>query len=75
MRFYFPIAVGGPVSRIIDDYAAAFEREHADIKITPIYSGDYVQTVAKALTAIKGGDIPETAILLAADLFLLLART
>ena len=74
VRFYFPIAVGGPVSRIIDDYAAAFERENPDIKVTPIYSGDYVQTVAKALTAIKGGDIPETAILLAADLFLLLGE-
>ncbi len=74
VRFYFPIAVGGPVSKIIDDYAAAFEKENPDIKVTPIYSGDYVQTVAKALTAIKGGDIPETAILLAADLFLLLGE-
>jgi sn-glycerol 3-phosphate transport system substrate-binding protein len=74
VRFYFPIAVGGPVSKIIDEYGAAFEKENPDIKITPIYSGDYVQTVAKALTAIKGGDTPETAILLAADLFLLLGE-
>jgi sn-glycerol 3-phosphate transport system substrate-binding protein len=74
VRFYFPVAVGGPVTKIIDDYAAAFEKENPDIKVTPIYSGDYVQTVAKALTAIKGGDIPETAILLAADLYLLLGE-
>jgi sn-glycerol 3-phosphate transport system substrate-binding protein len=74
VRFYFPIAVGGPVSKIIDEYGAAFEKENPDIKVTPIYSGDYVQTVAKALTAIKGGDTPETAILLAADLFLLLGE-
>ena len=68
---FFPVAVGGPVTKIIDDYAAAFEKENAGIKVKPIYAGDYQQTVAKVLTAIKGGDTPETAILLAADLFLL----
>ena len=71
VRMYFPVAVGGPVTKIIDEYAAAFEKENAGIKIKPIYAGDYQQTVAKVLTAVKGGDIPETAILLAADLFLL----
>ena len=71
VRMYFPVAVGGPVTKIIDEYAANFEKENAGIKIKPIYAGDYQQTVAKVLTAIKGGDTPETAILLAADLFLL----
>jgi len=59
------------VTKIIDDYAAGFEKENPGIRIKPIYAGDYQQTVAKVLTAIKGGDVPETAILLAADLFLL----
>ncbi len=71
VRFFFPVAVGGPVTKIIDDYAAAFEKENPGIKVKPIYSGDYVQTVTKALTSVKGGDAPETAILLAADIFLL----
>ena len=71
VRMYFPVAVGGPVTKIIDDYAAAFEKANPGIKIKPVYSGDYVQTITKVLTAIKGGDVPETAILLAADLFTL----
>lgn len=71
VRMYFPVAVGGPVTKIIDDYAAAFEKANPGIKIKPIYAGDYVQTITKVLTAIKGGDTPETAILLAADLFTL----
>ena len=71
VRMYFPVAVGGPVTKIIDDYAAAFEKENPGIKVKPIYAGDYQQTVAKVLTAIRGKDTPETAILLAADLFLL----
>lgn len=71
LKFYFPVAVGGPVTKIIDSYAAEFEAANPGIKVKPIYAGDYQQTVAKALTAIKGGDAPDMAILLAADLFLL----
>ena len=71
VRFFFPVAVGGPVTKIIDDYATAFEKENPGIKVKPVYAGDYVQTVTKAMTAVKGGDAPETAILLAADLMLL----
>jgi sn-glycerol 3-phosphate transport system substrate-binding protein len=69
VRMYFPVAVGGPVTKIIDDYATAFEKENPGIKVKPIYAGDYQQTVAKVLTAIKGGDTPETAILLASTSF------
>ena len=68
LRFYYPVAVGGPITKIIDGYAADFEKANPGIKIKPIYSGDYVQTIGKVLTAIKGGDTPEMAILLAADI-------
>ena len=62
VRFYYPVAVGGPVTKIIDEYAASFEKDHPGIKIKPVYAGDYVQTLGKALTAVKGGDSPELAI-------------
>ncbi len=68
VRFFYPVAVAGPLTKIIDDYAAQFEKEHPGIKIKPVYSGDYVQTVGKALTAFKGGDAPELAILQASDI-------
>ena len=71
ISFYYPIAVGGPITKIIDSYAADFEHENPGVKIKPIYAGDYVQTIGKALIAIKGGDIPECAILLAADIITL----
>jgi sn-glycerol 3-phosphate transport system substrate-binding protein len=71
LKFYFPVAVGGPVTKIIDGYVSEFEKANPGIKVKPVYAGDYQQTVAKALTAIKGGDTPDVAILLAADLFLL----
>lgn len=71
LRFYFPIAVSGPITKIIDGYAAEFEKLNPGVKIKPIYAGDYVQTIGKALTAMKGGDTPEMAILLAADIITL----
>ena len=69
--FYYPVAVGGPITKIIDAFAADFEKENPGVKIKPIYAGDYVQTIGKALIAMKGGDIPECAILLAADIMTL----
>ena len=71
VRFYYPIAVGGPLTKIIDGYAQTFEASHPGIKIKPIYTGDYIQTIGKALTAVKGGDAPECAIMLAADIYTL----
>lgn len=71
LRFYYPIAVSGPITKLIDGYAAEFEKLNPGVKIKPIYAGDYVQTIGKALTAMKGGDTPEMAILLAADIITL----
>jgi len=71
LRFYYPIAVSGPITKLIDGYAAEFEKQNPGVKIKPIYAGDYVQTIGKALTAMKGGDTPEMAILLAADIITL----
>ena len=49
IRFYYPIAVSGPITKIIDGYGADFEKENPGVKIKPIYAGDYVQTIGKAL--------------------------
>ena len=41
VSFYYPVAVGGPITKIIDGYAADFEKENPGIKLKPIYSGTY----------------------------------
>jgi sn-glycerol 3-phosphate transport system substrate-binding protein len=58
VSFFFPVAVGGPVTKIIDGYAADFAKENPGIRVKPIYSGTYQDTIAKALTAAKGDDPP-----------------
>ena len=70
--FFYPVAVGGPITKIIDGLAAGFEKDNPGIKLKPIYSGSYQESIAKALTAVKSGDPPVTSILLSTDMFTLI---
>jgi sn-glycerol 3-phosphate transport system substrate-binding protein len=72
ITFYYPVAVGGPITKIIDGYAADFMRENPGITVKPIYAGTYQETIVKALTAHKSGEPPTTAILLSTDMFTLI---
>ncbi len=72
ISFYFPVAVGGPITKIIDGYAGDFQRENPDIKVTPIYAGTYQDTMTKAQTALKAQSGPQMAVLLSTDVFTLI---
>ncbi len=72
LTFYFPVAVGGPITKIIENMTAEFMKENPDIKINPVYAGNYRDTLTKALTAMKGGDAPHIAVLLSTDIFTLI---
>ena len=58
--FFYPVAVGGPITKIIDKMAEDFEKENPGIKIKPIYTGTYQDSITKALTAVKSGEPPVT---------------
>jgi len=72
VSFFYPVAVGGPITKIIDGYAAEFEKENPGIKLRPIYSGSYQESITKALTAVKSGEPPVMSILLSTDMFTLI---
>jgi sn-glycerol 3-phosphate transport system substrate-binding protein len=72
VSFYFPVAVGGPITKFIDGFAADFGKENPGIRIKPIYSGTYQDTITKALTAVKSGEPPVTSILLSTDMYTLI---
>jgi sn-glycerol 3-phosphate transport system substrate-binding protein len=72
ISFFYPVAVGGPITKLIDEYAAAFGKENPGIKVTPIYAGTYQDTIVKALTANKSGTPPVTSVLLSTDMFTLI---
>lgn len=72
ISFFYPVAVGGPIAKFIDDFAADFSKENPGIKVTPIYAGSYQDTIVKALTAHKSGTPPVTSVLLSTDMFTLI---
>ena len=72
LTMYYPVAVGGPVTKVIDQMAADFSKENPDIKVTPVYAGTYQESIVKTLTAFKSGKPPQLAVLLSTDMFTLI---
>jgi sn-glycerol 3-phosphate transport system substrate-binding protein len=72
ISFYYPIAVGGPITKFVDGLTADFEKENPGIKVKAIYSGSYTDTLTKALTAAKSNDAPTMAVLLSTDMYTLI---
>jgi sn-glycerol 3-phosphate transport system substrate-binding protein len=72
ISFYYPVAVGGPITKLVDTFAADFEKENPGIKVKPIYSGSYQESITKALTAVKSNDAPTMSVLLSTDMFTLI---
>jgi len=72
ITFYYPIAVGGPITKIIDRYAEEFHKSHPDITVKPVYTGSYQDSIVKAMTAAKAGNAPDVAVLLSTDMFTLI---
>ncbi|MBK6336273.1 MAG: ABC transporter substrate-binding protein [Betaproteobacteria bacterium] len=72
VSFYYPVAVGGPITKLVDGLAADFEKENPGIKLKPIYTGTYQDSITKALTAVKSGEPPVTSILLSTDMYTLI---
>ena len=70
--FLFPVAVGGPITKLIDNYAQQFQVEHPAITVRPVYAGSYVDTLTKAQTALKAGEAPTMAVLLSTDAYTLI---
>ncbi|GAC1552799.1 MAG: ABC transporter substrate-binding protein [Beijerinckiaceae bacterium] len=72
ISFYYPVAVGGPITKIVDGYTADFEKANPDVKVRPTYAGTYQETIVKFLTAHKSGTSPTTSVLLSTDMFSLI---
>jgi sn-glycerol 3-phosphate transport system substrate-binding protein len=74
ITFYYPIAVGGPLTKVIDGYARDFEKANPGIKVNPIYAGNYDDTRIKALAALKAGQPAQLSVLFSIDLYELLEQ-
>jgi sn-glycerol 3-phosphate transport system substrate-binding protein len=73
LSFYFPVAVGGPLTKIFDSFADQYNKENKDgVTVKPIYTGSNQDTLIKAQTAVMGGTPPDLMLVSSTDLFTLL---
>ncbi|MBZ0329560.1 ABC transporter substrate-binding protein [Halomonas sp. ANAO-440] len=69
LTMYYPIAVGGALTDVIDGLVADFQADHPDISVNAIYAGNYDDTRVRAMSAIEAGDAPQLSVLFSIDLF------
>lgn len=69
LSMYYPVAVGGPLTDIIDGLVEEFEAEHPDISIEAIYAGNYDDTRARAISALEAGNPPQLSVMFSIDLY------
>lgn len=67
LTMYYPIAVGGALTEVVDGMIRDFESEHPDIKVQAVYSGNYDETRVRALSALRAGEPVQLSVLGALD--------
>ncbi len=74
LTMYYPVAVGGPLTKIVDGLVADFMKENPDIEVSAIYSGNYNDARIKALAALKSGEPAQLSVMFAIDLYELIEQ-
>ena len=69
LNMYYPVAVGGPITKVIDGMIADFEKANPGIKAKAVYAGNYDDTRVKALAALKGNQPVQLSVLFSIDIF------
>ena len=72
LQFYFPVAVGGKAADTIQELTAEYVEANPGVNIEAVYAGSYQDTVAKAITASRGGNPPQLSVILSVDMFTLI---
>ncbi|MFU8883067.1 MAG: ABC transporter substrate-binding protein [Rhodobacterales bacterium] len=67
LTMYYPIAVGGALTQVVDGLIAEFHEAHPDIRVNSIYAGNYDDTRVRVLSAISSGDSAQLSVLFSID--------
>lgn len=74
LTMYYPVAVGGPLTKIVDGMVDDFESQNPDIKVNAIYAGNYNDARIKALAALKAGKPAQLSVMFSIDTYDLLEQ-
>ncbi|MFW6362343.1 MAG: ABC transporter substrate-binding protein [Spirochaeta sp.] len=69
LTMYYPVAVGGPLTAVIDDMIAEFQQENPDITVNAVYAGNYDDTRIRTISAINSGQPAQLSVLFSIDAF------
>lgn len=69
LTMYYPIAVGGKLTEVVDGIVARFEEQNPDINVNAIYAGNYDDTRIKALAALDSGESAQLAVMFSIDAY------
>ncbi len=69
LTMYYPVAVGGPITKIVDEMIGEFEKANPGIRVNAVYAGNYDDTRVKALAALKANQPVQLSVLFSIDLF------
>ncbi len=74
LTMYYPVAVGGPLTKTVDGLVADFQKENPDIKVNAIYAGNYNDARIKALAALKSGQPAQLSVMFSIDIYELIEQ-
>ena len=68
LTMYYPVAVGGSLTKIVDGMVDKFEAQNPDINVNAIYAGNYNDARVKALAALQSGFPAQLSVMFSIDL-------
>ena len=74
LTMYYPVAVGGPLTKIVDGLVADFMKENPEIEVKAIYAGNYNDARIKALAALKSGQPAQLSVMFSIDIYELIEQ-
>jgi len=74
LTMYYPVAVGGPLTKVVDGIVADFMKVNPDIKVNAIYAGNYNDARIKALAALKSGEPAQLSVMFSIDIYELIEQ-
>lgn len=69
LTMYYPVSVGGPLTKIVDSMVNDFEKQNPDIDVKAIYAGNYNDARIKSLAALKAGEPAQLAVMFSIDIY------
>jgi sn-glycerol 3-phosphate transport system substrate-binding protein len=69
LNMYYPIAVGGPLTKVMDGLVSDFEKKNPDIEVNAVYAGNYNDARVKSLAALKANEPVQLAVMLSVDIY------